>query len=208
MSCYCSLPGACGVWCVVCVVFVWWGILCLFPPRSAGGWGRRGWWGGMTRWGGIVMEGRWCRWLPLLSLLSSPSACWCPPRGSLGGLVEWRGAVRCSVPRLEVGSGTFVLFYLSSYCSTSLHIVPPLFCLACGGVFVGGEVRWGVLCCVLLSLSSLHLVVFAVTSLLVGGVSLWRGCVIVEWRWWFVLAEERVMCVCVHFSSSSCGCSG
>ena len=31
----------CGVWCgAVCVVFVWWGILRLLPPRSGGGWGR------------------------------------------------------------------------------------------------------------------------------------------------------------------------
>lgn len=37
MSCCCSLPGVCGVWCVVCVVFVWWGILCWLPPHSGGG---------------------------------------------------------------------------------------------------------------------------------------------------------------------------
>lgn len=36
----------CGVWVVsVCVLFVWWGILCALPPHSGGGWGHRGWWG-------------------------------------------------------------------------------------------------------------------------------------------------------------------
>lgn len=54
VSCYCSLP---GVWCVgecVSVVFVWWGVLCLLPPCSGGGWGRRGWVGGMVSEGRVV----------------------------------------------------------------------------------------------------------------------------------------------------------
>jgi len=42
----------------VSVLFVWWGVLHLCPPRIGGGWGHRGWWGGMTRWGGMVGEGR------------------------------------------------------------------------------------------------------------------------------------------------------
>lgn len=58
---YCSLP---GVWRVgggrVSALFVWWGILCPFPPRRGGGWGRRGWWGVLWMVGGMVSEGRQC----------------------------------------------------------------------------------------------------------------------------------------------------
>nr|DAU39214.1 MAG TPA: hypothetical protein [Caudoviricetes sp.] len=55
---YCSLLGVvCGVWCVVCVLFVWWGILQSFPPRRGGGWGCRGWWGGIAGWGGMALKG-------------------------------------------------------------------------------------------------------------------------------------------------------
>ena len=47
---HCSLL---GVWCVggecLSVVFVWWGILCVLPPR-------RGWWGGIAD-GGAVVDG-------------------------------------------------------------------------------------------------------------------------------------------------------
>ena len=44
------LARCCGVVRVcVSVVFVWWGILCLLPPRRGGGWCRCGWWGGMVR---------------------------------------------------------------------------------------------------------------------------------------------------------------
>ena len=63
LSCHAtvSLP---GVWCVggecVSVVFVWWGILCLLPPRCGGGWGCRGWWGAVVVVGGMVDEGRQC----------------------------------------------------------------------------------------------------------------------------------------------------
>lgn len=40
------------VCCGVCMVFVWWGILCLLPPLVVVvGW-RRGWWGGMVMKGG------------------------------------------------------------------------------------------------------------------------------------------------------------
>lgn len=67
----CSLP---GVWCVggerVSVVFVWWGILCLLPPHSGGGWGRRGWWGGMVDGGWHGGEGRQCYRFPVCVLVS------------------------------------------------------------------------------------------------------------------------------------------
>ena len=55
------------LWCVgvgVCVVFVWWGILCALPPRRGGGWGHRGWWGAVVVVGGMVSEGRLCCWAP------------------------------------------------------------------------------------------------------------------------------------------------
>ena len=50
---HCPLPGA-AVWVVGCVsvLFVWWGILCPFPPR------RGGWWGHCRRVGGIA-DGGW-----------------------------------------------------------------------------------------------------------------------------------------------------
>lgn len=48
------------MWCVggVClsVVFVWWGILCLLPPRRGGGWGHCGWWGGMVDEGRVLQR--------------------------------------------------------------------------------------------------------------------------------------------------------
>nr|DAO21058.1 MAG TPA: hypothetical protein [Caudoviricetes sp.] len=47
----------CGV-CVWVCVRLWWGILCLLPPRIGGGWGQCGWWGGMVDGGGMVSEGR------------------------------------------------------------------------------------------------------------------------------------------------------
>lgn len=59
-----------GVWCVggecVSVLFVWWGILCVLPPRRGGGWGRCGWWGAVVVVGGMVGEGRLCCWPPRL----------------------------------------------------------------------------------------------------------------------------------------------
>lgn len=60
-SSHCSAGEYCGrvmllflAGCVVCVgvclsvLFVWWGILCVLPPRRGGGWGRCGWWGGIV----------------------------------------------------------------------------------------------------------------------------------------------------------------
>ena len=49
MSCTVLCPVLrCGVGECLCVVFVWWGILCVLPPHVGGGWGRCGWWGGMV----------------------------------------------------------------------------------------------------------------------------------------------------------------
>lgn len=50
--------------CCVCVLFVWWGILCLLPPLVVvvGG--------GMVRWGGMVSEGRvLLHWPPRLRVI-------------------------------------------------------------------------------------------------------------------------------------------
>lgn len=47
LSCRALFLAGCVV-CGWCVVFVWWGILCVLPPRRGGGWGRRGWWGGIA----------------------------------------------------------------------------------------------------------------------------------------------------------------
>lgn len=85
---YCYLP---GVWCVggecVSVLFVWWGILCPLPPRSGGGWGRRGWWGG-------IADGGWHGEERAAVLLTPRLVCWRPPsvcmvvplNGGSGGL--------------------------------------------------------------------------------------------------------------------------
>lgn len=79
---HCSLAGCvvCG-WVCVCVLFVWWGILCLLPPSL--------WWWVGALWvvGGMTMEGWLCRW--------------CPPSCSLGGLVEGRWGVCRDVPVLR-----------------------------------------------------------------------------------------------------------
>lgn len=103
---HCSLP---GVWCVgseyLPVVFVWWGILCLLPPRRGGGWGHCGWWGGMT-------DGGWHDDRRAAVSLASPSLCWCPPSCSLGGLVEGRWCVVSWCPCLGVGP----LCSLSQHC--------------------------------------------------------------------------------------------
>lgn len=98
------------------------------PPHSGGGWGCRGWWGGMAMWGGIAMEGRWCQWLPLLLLLSSPSVCWCPRLVCLVAVLNG-GGVCCDAPSSD-WSGTLC-------CPVSLfRIVLPclLWVGKCGGV--------------------------------------------------------------------------
>lgn len=138
VSCYCSLPVR-GVW-VVCVCLwgcVWWVSLCLSSPGIGMGWGYRGWWGG-------VVDGGWHGDGRAAVLLTSPSACWCPPFRLCGGRVEWRVGVVCVTPRPRVGSSP-------SCCPASLMLsrfpcVVPVPLLLRGVVFVAcGEVRWGVL---------------------------------------------------------------
>lgn len=96
---HCCLPGArCVGGECPSVLFVWWGILRLLPPRRGGGWGYRGWWGVWLVVGGMAMEGRWCQWLPVLSLLASLSACWCPPRVCVVAVLNGGSGVCCDAP--------------------------------------------------------------------------------------------------------------
>lgn len=130
----CSIAGC--VVCVgecLCVVFVWWGILCVLPPHSGGGWGRRGWWGAVVVVGGMVSEGRLCCWPPCL-VCGVPLVVY--PVAVLNG-----GVVGCVLPRVRIGSGTLVLFcppriVLSSSCCSA----PPFCCVLwvgrCGGGIV------------------------------------------------------------------------
>jgi hypothetical protein len=144
----------CG-WCVsVCGVRSVGYPLCA-PPSS---W----WWVGlswMVGWhgevGGIVREGRWCQWLPLLSLLSSLSDisvpfCLC------GGPVEWRGGVLFSV--FGLGPPLYVVLF-------ALQCLVFLCVVRCGV----GVVWWCcfVVNCVPLFSSSPPVFVSAVTALLV-----------------------------------------
>ena len=97
----------CGVGECLCVLFVWWGILCPLPPRRGGGWGHRGRWGVVCGGGWHVGEGRQC-WGRAAVLLTprrmsvSPSACWCPHCRLPCGPIEWRGGGCCD-GRLRIG---------------------------------------------------------------------------------------------------------
>lgn len=127
----CSLP---GVWCAgggrVSVVFVWWGILCVLPPRRGGGWGHRGWLSAM------VSEGRLYCWTPS-RMPVPPSVCWRPHCRLPCGPVEWRSGMCC-----DALSSDWV-WHL--HCSAPLHIVRslrivPVLLLSCVAVFVVGVV--------------------------------------------------------------------
>ena len=88
---YCSLP---GVWCVggecTSVLFVWWGILCVLPPHSGGGWGHRGWRGAVAD-GGWHGEGRaGAVMLSLPSNVGVPVCVLASPFRLRGVPVEWR----------------------------------------------------------------------------------------------------------------------
>lgn len=117
MSCYCLVAMCCGVW-VVCVsvLFVWWGILCLLPPRRGGGWGYRWVVGGITRWGGMALKGG-------AVMVTLPSVCWCPPSVCMVVSLNGGSGVCCGVP-------VFVLSPFSSWCSPSCVVLSPLCCLA------------------------------------------------------------------------------
>ena len=164
------------------------------------------WWVGlswMVGWhgevGGIVREGRWCQWLPLLSLLSSLSDisvpfCLC------GGPVEWRG-----------GCVVLCLWFGSSPLRCSVRLAVSCFPLCCALWGRGGVVV--LLCCELCSavlfLSSCfcvrcHSIVGLCGVFSVRVVSLWNsgdGCVWVEradgvWRVVFSVGSSCVV-VCV-----------
>lgn len=94
--------------------------------------------------GGMVREGRLCCWPPR-RMLALPVRVLVSPFCLRGGPVEWREWWVACCPRVRIGSGTL-------HCPVPLHVirfpriipVPLLFCVA---VFVvGGEVRWCVVC--------------------------------------------------------------
>ena len=166
------LARCCGVWVVsVCVLFVWWGILCVLPPLHVVG--------GAVVDGGVHGEGRAAVLLtPPFCARCPPSVCWCPPCHLPCGPVEWRewwvvccpvfglGLAPCIVPLPFTLSVPFVSF-------------PFLFCLVllcllwvgkCGG---GTVPRFPLLLptvCVLC-----HGIVGLVLCLCGRVVSLWNG---------------------------------
>lgn len=154
MSCTVPCP---GVWCAgggcVSVLFVWWGILCLLPPRRGGGWGHRGWWAAVVD-GGWHGEGR-------AAVLLTPRLCVGVPL-VVYPVALLNGGGGCAVmPCLWFGSGTLDC-PAPPYVVCSPRIVLVLL-LSCVVVFVvGGEVRRGG--CVPLPSS---VFVFVVTALLV-----------------------------------------
>lgn len=102
------------VWCCgagecFSVLFVWWGIHCVLPPHSGGGWGHRGWWGGIVD-GGWHGEGRAAVLLTPRLMSAVPSVCWRPLCRLPCGLVEWRGCGVCVVPLSCVVPVLFVVF--------------------------------------------------------------------------------------------------
>ena len=122
---------------------VWWGILCLLPPHSGGGWGHRGWWGGIAD-GGWHGEGRAAVLLTPRLVCGVPRLCaGVPPCRLPCGPIEWREWCVLCRPRVRVGSGTLC-------CSAPLHVVRSprivlVLLLSCVAVFVvGGEVWWRV----------------------------------------------------------------
>ena len=78
----------------------------LSAPPSSWWWVGALWLVGGVLWmvGGMAMEGRWRQWLPLLSLPSSPSACWCPPFVCPVVLLNGGAGVCCDVPVFGLGS--------------------------------------------------------------------------------------------------------
>ena len=120
----CPLLGAavCGGECVS-VLFVWWGILCVLPPRRGGGWGYRGWWGAVVVVGGMVSEGRLCCVASPSCVWCPPSVCWRPPCRLLCGPIEWRVWCVVCCPRVWIGSSL-------SHCSRPFHIVLALLVLS------------------------------------------------------------------------------
>lgn len=159
----------CGVWvvCAVCVVFVWWGILCPFPPSRwwwvgpswMVGWHCSGGWHGFGR-AGVVM-------VTLPSVVSVPLLfAWWPLLNGGRGCVLWCPCVRWGLV------SCIVLFLL--HCPTlrcvCCHSIVGLVPCVCGRVvslWNGGDGLW------------------VVTSLVCGGSTclVVVCCVIVEWRW-------------------------
>lgn len=147
----------CGVWVVsVSVLFVWWGILCLLPPRRGGGWGHRGWWGAVVD-GGWHGEGR------AAVLLASPSCVWCPPSVCVVVLLNGGSGVLSCCPLCLVVPVLFIVFpvfglgpapsccYVPLTLSCSSHIIlfpfpcrvlPCLLWVGKCGVCVGGVGWW------------------------------------------------------------------
>lgn len=83
--------------------------------------------------GGIALEGWWCQWLPLLSLLVSPSVCWRPPHVCVVVLLD--GGAWCML-----WCPVFVLGPAPLYCPVPLCVVlfllhhPALQCVCCHSI--------------------------------------------------------------------------
>ena len=116
-----------------------------------------------------------------------------------GGPVELRGVVVVCCPRVRIGSSP-------SHCLCPFMSSSLLFRLCVAVFVVGGEVRW---CAVeeLCPVLPLSLIVCVRRRSIVGLVLclLWQGCVIVEWRWWFVLGQKGVWCLLSAFHVLWCG---
>ena len=63
--------------------------------------------------GGIAVEGRWCQWLPLLSLLSLPFSVGVPRLVCSVPLVEWRVCCVLWCPRVRLGLALCVVLPFS-----------------------------------------------------------------------------------------------
>lgn len=136
---------------VCAVVFVWWGILCLLPPR-------RGWWvglswmvGGVVVVGGMVREGGSVTDSP--SNVGVPRLCVGVPLVVYSVVSLKGGSGVCCAALCRIGSGIL-------HCSTPFRIVqsPSSLCVCCHSI-----VGLGLCLC------------DRVMSLWNGGVGLWCG---------------------------------
>ena len=119
----CQVCGVVSGGCVS-VLFVWWGILCLLPPHSGGGWGHRGWWG-VCCGGGWHGEGRAAVLLTPRRMLVSLVLCVVSPFRLRGGRVEWREWRVVCCPRVWIGFSPFILFSPLLHCLASPIFLPP-----------------------------------------------------------------------------------
>ena len=120
----CQVCGVCGA--CVCLRCLCGGVsLVRSPPYGCGGWGRR------VRWG-VCCGGGWHSIGRVVVSMATPSVITGIPVCVLvslsrlcGGLVGWRGVVCVVVPRVCIGSGTFILSCSSFALCCSSYIIPP-----------------------------------------------------------------------------------